>query len=934
MHPQSSHDTTLTIFLGRGRLSHGIRQTLEDFTATGLVRDLVWVDADTFDTSSSPVTHLGIREDGTPEITRQPFNVLVARSGADRLHLGVINVAGAGDSQLGSAELAPLLGAIDSVGSGHATHRTNLIITAVGTPLDGDLPLLRGYTNLVLAPEDSPGPESATVPFHFDRLDNRFTLHCVAGIASIFGLWEGSTTAPVTRLEPASGLTFRLVRAFYRRIDGQEVQARLKSRILDTTDNPLPRLDQPGQEAAAQYTEDPRAFAQGAAEELLAEFNGHLEGRQVEATAQSTRVTTSGSALGEFFGLWLRKMATTPKRFLADLRAESTSLIDDTVQAAVYGGSGSRTHVGGSTGAVLSEDPADPFGGVGQRDYEAQAAGELGQLWQAYQRTALSLLDASPRGIGADGGQVRRPGVVDHGPGGHVQVARRSADVVPGPADSFGGDLPVEVKATVGGGQIAPYDVEGAAEYERRLAGSGQSRHRDLGRVRGDFGQWRKRNSTSFAYFVGRGLVDKQAELRERERRLARQVADLENQQAEVEGSGLLSGVFRWLGWVTFWSAAIFAGLWGIGNLRTDETGVPLWQWVRHLNEAPGGTKAWLFGIWLVLWLIFWIAQVVVETRNEIRFLHRRRDVVSQRDAARANLAATRRAVVRLKVGYRQFLSTSRIIGTLLEQPFGRVRHLRTESTIPVNTMPDSVLFAEAVPDDSVVDQLADRFRRDLYREGWLETYVNDGVAQAARALEEKEHGQIDLSRVLSTQGEGTRGQLARLAEQVASEEFRARDRSDGKWREITRRLRSRTHHDDSEVLTPLQTYRDGRSHTAPTRTRLDQVTDVGSFNGEVATERGRVTGILNLDPQYCTYDHNTNTFDAIGVSEVLVQVGGSADQADLAFRGPRQAPVDTGILDAMPVDEDSVPRPGDVRHAPSTPSTPTRHQLPGMGEF
>ncbi len=934
MSPRHDHDSTLTVFLSRGRLSHGIRQTLEDFTATGLVRDLVWVDADTFQTSSSQVTHLRIREDGIPEIARQPFNVLVAHSGADRLHLGVINAVGPGGSQLGSTELSPLLGAIDALGSGLSTHRTNLVISAVGAPLEGDLPLLRGYTNLLLAPEDSPGPEAAPVPFHFNQLDNRFTLHCVAGIASIFGLWEGSTTAPVTRLEPASGLTFRLVRAFYRRIDGQEVQARLKSRILDTTDNPLPRLLEAGQEDSAQYTENPESFAAGAARELLAEFDRHLTGTREEAVSQRTRVTSAGGAIGEFFRTFCTKLVTTPHRFFADLRAESSALVGDTVQSAVYGGSGSRTHVGGSAGAGDDTDFASAFGTAGQQDYEAHAAAELGPLWQAYEHTALTLLDAHPRVISANGGSARRPQVVENGPGGHVQVARRSSDVIPGPDHNFGGDLPVEVKATVGGGDVAPYDVDGVAAYERLLAGQGhhgQGRHRDIGRVRGDFGQWQKRHSTSFAYFVGRGLVDKRAALRSDEQHYARQVDDLKNQQAKAEGSGIAGAVFRWLGWVAFWSVTLFAALWGIGNLRTDDAGVPLWQWVRHLNDSTGETKAWLFGIWLGLWLLFWISQVICETRNELRFLHRRRDIVSRYEAARKNLAATRRALVRLDVGYRQFLSVSRIVGTLIERPFGKVGHLRVESTIPVNTMPDSVLFAEAAPQDAAVDRLADSFRRDIYREGWLDSYVSAGLKEAAADLTGQEHGHVDVRRVHTTHGEGTGGQLARLATWITGEKFRSRDRSGTQWRDITERLRTEDYLDDADVLTPLQTYRAGRRHTAPQQLPLDEGVAVGSFNGEIATERGRVDGVLDLDPAFCTYDRNTNTFDAIGVSEVLVQVGESATQSDVAFGGPQRERLSADILGNMPVDEDSRPQSPGIE--PMSPPQP-RRQLPGMGEF
>lgn len=925
MQPSHSHDTTLTIFLGRGRLAHGIRQTLEDFTATGLVRDLVWVDADTFASSSSPVTYLRLDDEGNPRISRESFNVLIARSGADRLHLGVVNVVGPDDSFLGSTQLSPLLAAIDSVSTGLSVHRTNLLISAVGAPYQGDLPLLRGYTNLLLAPEDSPGPDAATVPFHFDRLDNRFTLHCVAGLASLFGLWEGSATAPVTRLEPANGLSFRLVRAFYRRIDGQEVQARLKTRILDTTDNPLPLLERPGQNIGVRHPENPEAFAEGAARELLDTFSQRLEGRQAIAVSEKTRQTSSRSALGEFLSTWWKKFVTTPQRFWAGLRAESGSFLDDTVQSTIYGAN-SRTHVGTSLSLPGESTTAEE---AGHPDHGARAAAELGPLWAAYANTAMTLLDASARPITETAGESTRPQAVSGSGDGQIQVAHRAADVIPGPTSHFGGDLPVEVKVAIDGGEIAPYDVLGVADYERTLSDQRHGTHRDIGRVIGDFKQWQQHNSTSFAYFVGRGLLDKKEQLRQRQSDLREEIDRLNNQQVDREGSGIAGRVFRWLGWVTFWSMAAFAGLWLVGTLRTDDLDLPLWQWVRNLNDAPASTLAWTFGLWTGLWLIFWISQVFFEARDEIRFLHRRRDIVSRLQAAEENLQTAAEALLRLDIGYRQFLSTSQMMGALLEQPFGRVRQPKVESTIPVNTMPDSVVFAEAAPAESVVDLLATSFRRELYREGWLNTYVMGSLNSAAADFNQRSNEQINLDTVFSTAGRGTGGQLARLADWVTGEEFSARDRSSGKWRQITDLLRTGHHRDDTELLSSLQVYRAGQRHTASSRAPLAETVTVGSFNGEVTTERGRVHGILDPDPDYCSHDRSVNTFDAIGVSEVLVQVGESADQADVVLGGVEKQRVSDEVFSNMPVSEDARPQ-----HTPVTSTQQPRYQLPGMGEF
>lgn len=923
MNQQLDHDSALTVFVGRGCLSHGIRQTLEDFTATGLTRDLAWVDTDTFSSSSSEITYLCLGEDGTPQITREPFNALVARLNVSGLHLGVINVVGVSDGTISSDELQELLEAIDSVLTGPRIERTNLIISAVEAPLEGDLPTLRGYTNLFLAPEDSPGPESATVPFHFDALDNRFTLHCVAGIASLFGLWEGSRSAPVARLEPGSGGSFRLVRAYYRRIDGQEVQARLKARIFDTTRNPLPRLNRPGQ--SPQYTEDPVAFAQNAAEDLLTEFNRRLEGHRSEVLADKTRYTTSSSAAGEFLRAWGRGMVSTPARFFRELSGETRSFVDDTVQSTLYG-EGSRTHVGGyretTDGELMEQTKRAPR----PETLRLEATRELGWMWTAYANTAMSLLDASPRHI-TDSSEASYPGVVREHAEGEVRVARSSADVIPGPDASFGRDLPVEVKSTVGGGDIAPYDLLGVADYERRLSDQRHGGQRDVGRVIGDFKQWQEENSESFAYFVGRGLVERKTRLEKQRDALDRQIAELENHHAEVEETGAAAGAARWFGWVFMSSLVVFTGLWGWANLRTTLLDEPLWGWAANLNAASASAKGWMFGVWAGLWILCWVLQVVFETRDEIRFRHRRRDVVGELEAARANLREVDRALLRLGVGYRQFLSTSRMIGALLAEPFGRIRHLRVDSTIPVNTMPDSVVFAEATPGSGAVDALADRFRRDLYREGWLDDYVMGGLKEALTLSDA--HHRIAVNEVFSTSGSGTEGALARLATTVTGESFRARDRAKEKWRAITEELRDNSRHNDADILSPLQIYRAGKRETASPRLQLDEVRTVGAFNGEIATEKGRVDGVLDLDPRYCTYHRNSNTFDAIGVSEVLVQVGGPAFQGDVAFRRPERPALSADILRAMPVSEDF-----QSPERPAMLTQQTRPELPGTGEF
>lgn len=926
-------DTILTVFLGRGLMSESIRQTLEDFAATGLIRNLVWIDADSFTDSSSEVTHLYLDRDGFPELQRRPFNELVSRSRTTRLHLGVINVIDDNGGMLRAADLTSLTDIIDSVCSHHQVHRSNVMIGAVAAPLEEDLPILRGYTNLMLAPEDSQSPGTATVTYRHGVTDHRFTLHCVANIASLYGLWEGSTSTPIEQLVPAKGSSFRLVRSFYRRIDGQAVQSRLKEDILNTTENPLPRLDRPGREQTAQYAENPDSFAQKAAQEILDEFRVPLIGEETLAHVQKTKTISNGTAIRQFAGTWAKKMVTTPKRFFAELFAESRTLTGDALQAGIYGSTGSATRVG-NHGEFTARGEEKQRSVVYNEDLKIRYAADLHDLWQAYANTALSLLDAEPRMIahGQDG--FRTPTVVSTRESSRVVVARRTSDVIPGPETNYGDGLPVEVKVAVNVGEVAPYDVEGVAEFERRLSRESDRGQRGMGQVIGEFKRWQERNSKSFAFFVGSGLQGMRRDLKDQEERWKQEIDRLSHKGRSAVGSGIGSRIFRWLGWVTFWSAVAFGAWWAMEHYLS-ESPVEMSLWAATFSATTTAFKWKFFGVWLAIWLVWWIAQCICETRDELRFTHLRRDLITELEAAQKNLTTTQQSQERLQVGYQQFLSVSKSIGVLLERPFGNIDQGRRESPIPMNTMPDSVIFAEAIPDSEAVAQLTRQFRRDLYKQGWLGNCVFGALDDASGMLAAETGNNINARSLFSSTGEGSYGDLAQMSAFLTGDRFRQADRSVDIWENITVKLSQESDTVRSGILDSLQIYRGGEKVDAPYLQPLKELRTVGFFNSEVASENGRVRGVLNLDPDLCVYQPQENELDTIGISEVLLQISDPAEGADIAFARPQRDAFDSTLLDRMPTSEEF--HSGQPVDSPflnqGTPSR-QRHELPGSGEF
>lgn len=928
-----SQDTILTVFLGRGLTAEGIRQTLEDFAETGLVRNLVWIDADSFHESSSEVTHLATNQDGLPELQRRPFNELVSRSRTTKLHIGVINVIDGSEGMLHAEELNPLVGIIDSVCSHHQIHRSNVMIGAVAAPLDEELPILRGYVNLMLAPEDSHSPGTATVTYRHGFSDHRFTLHCVANIASLYGLWEGSTSTPIEQLVPAKGSSFRLVRSFYRRIDGQAVQARLKEKILSTAENPLPRLDIPGKERTAQYAENPDTFAQKAAQEILDEFRTPLIGEEAAAHVEKAKTISGSAVVKQFFSVWIKKMVTTPNRFFAEFSAESKTFAEDALQASIYGNSGSGTRVGDRvTASALSGNKNQTA--VQSEDLKIRYAADLQELWQAYANTAMSLLDAQPRTIAYGENGMRTPSVVHTGQSQRVVVARRSADVIPGPETNYGDGLPVEVKVAVDVEEVPPYDLEGVAEFERRLAKESDRGQRGMGQVIGEFKRWQDQNSKSFAYFVGSGLQNLQREMESQEKRWNQEINRLSQQGKSFDGTGLGSRVFRWLGWVSFWSAAIF-GVWWAAEYYLAETAMDISRWAVSFAATDTAFKWKFFGIWFGIWLICWIAQCIFETRDEIRFTHLRKDLVTELDAAKKNLKISQQAQLRIQVGYQQFLSVSKIMGALLERPFGNIERAHRESPIPINSMPDSVIFAEAIPDSDAVEKLTRQFRRDLYQQGWVSERVMAALNSASDALAAESGNSVNERTLFGSTGEGSYGDLARLSDFVTGEKFRQTDRSVQIWDDITLQLSQESHEVRSGILNSLQIYRGGEKVDAPYQQPLKDLVTVGFFNGEIASEKGRVKGILSLDPSLCMYQPQENESDAIGISEVLLQISEPAEDADISFVRPQQTTFDPTLFDRMPTNEDfRSENPAESPFLDRGNQSHKRPELPGTGEF
>ncbi|WJZ03711.1 hypothetical protein [Corynebacterium freiburgense] len=914
--------SSLTVFVGRGSLAAGIRQTLEDLAALNLVGDYIWVDADTFTSSASMTSCAVTAPDGTTTVQQMPLNEALTRSRAERLMVGVINDVSTPQGTMSSENLAPFIEAIDAVRIGQRAQRANLMIAAVNTPTAGELPILRGYINLMLAPEDSIGPEATPISYVHERLTSKFVLHCATGIASLFGIWEGHSKAPVARMEPGHGETFRLVRTFYRRIDGQEVQQKLKERIFDIKRNPLPILPHSGRKVTAQYTNDHRTMNAECAEELIQEYLPLLKGPRSQGSGELTRLQTNSGAASEYFGRFGKNLLSAPVRWFRNSSDELSNLTSQAIQSSLYG-TDSRVQVG--SGPVLGAE--NPRQIVEQRMNREQVAREYAPLWQSYENMAMTMVDAKPRPFGQSN-LPRYPKAVAQGETEPVYVVPDAQVVIPGPRVRFGNDLPPQLKAMLNMDSIASYDLMEAERYERTLSQQSNIQHRDIGRIIGEFGQWRNTHSDSFAANVSRRLGSTVRDLEAEAQSWKQRAEQLRNQRQEgPKTAALLIGILRWLGYVTFWSWAAFIGMWLAFRGDVNEQGLPVYQWVRAFEMSAASTKSTFLVVWFVLWMVLFFTQIALETRDEIRILNRRRTLVSEIEAAEKNYFTCVEAQERIRTGYHQFVAISHQLGAVMEQPFGTVRQYRVEGVIPVNDMPASVVLAEANPDEAVIENVARRFRENLYHQGWMQSHVQEARGAATAQLEQQEGIPIRTENMHALTGRGTGTALDRMAHLMSSPQYNFVDRSTDEWNAITKQLKDVVRIERGDILQPVQISRGGEKTQVPKLQQLSSSVHQGSFNAEFITEAGRVHGVETVDRFFL--QEGGSELDAIGVSEVLVQIGRPARAGDIRVITPQRIKVEPQNAPVPPTSDDDWAIPQDYQ----MPRV-NKQDMPGEGEF
>ncbi|MBI8989502.1 hypothetical protein [Corynebacterium meridianum] len=904
----------LTVLISRGTFANGVRQTLEDFALLGLVKDIVWIDIDTFEDQHSTVTSMGVDE--TPFLERETLQHALQRFHPDKISFGCVNVVDEEDGTVNRRMFRRMTDPFFNAGLDEGITRTNLMITRVGGRTGDDLPVFEDCVNLLLAPEDSLGPNNNAVTFDVDSPSEDFMLYCAAGVTSVFGVWCGIEGNPTHGFPHSRDGNFHLVRSYYRRIDAQAVQQQLKFGILDTETNPRPVSTVGGRLVYGDYAPDKEKFTRNATDEFMHHYRDQLRGPRFNPKVEDTQRITIGKAIGTFMKTFAVNFISHSGRVFSTLTEEGKRSAELKLQEKLYGMTGSRVQVGGDPRGpgTVSRGSGPRAGAV--RDEEL--ARELRGMWRTYVNMSLTMIDGKPRSIGQDPRPrlpvaVQVPSAPDE-----ARVARSANDVVPGPGCHFGRDLPHHLLNRINMSSVAPYDIAGAERFQKSLGDPTIGQSRNIPKIINSFHTWRDEHADSFANLVGRSILETGTDLRrehaERERRLAELRA---RRRTDVEHSKFAS-TMRWLGWVTILSLIGFLLTWWGGNqiFGGDDTQFePLW--ITALNSASGSTLSWYFGGWFVLWLLFFSLQIAALTGEQIRLLNRRDQYLSDLRAAEKNLEACELGLRRCEVAYNQFLAVSDMVGSVVQYPFGTVRAAAVDTVCPATQLPDSVLLAEARPDESVIQDVAQRYRVGIYQTGWLDECFQKAEQRVVAEIDERE-GRIDndvnTDALLAQPGRGSGSLLDVVSRRMSDPSFFGVDRSHGRWERISTALQTDSRR--QQLLRPLATT-DGKVLGEDRLVDFPAVKDSGRFNGTFITHQGRVANFHGVASG--TIVSGTSPLDCLGSSQVLVQLSGSGNRSFLVLRETGEQEEPGRGLTEMDFGPDFSARPGDAGFGPGS---------------
>ena len=696
---------TFTLFLAPDGSADGVLKTLVDLSAAGLVDPFLWVTDSSI--PSSPKAHevsaVSVRDGRTQWTTVQ--GTLVDEAYA-RVRLCVV-VPLSGGSAAVTAEDEQYLAQLLRFNSVAAP--VTLVRALVGRPGDRttSTQLCRnGWHNILVAPEEARGPGKPLFLLTPSADIVEIGRDAAPVIAGIIGLWSGIDRIPFDDNLAPDGV--RVGRAFYCRIDADQVEQELRRRVLSTVLLPRPS----NQVVQALYFADIAAACRTMADRWWRAHRSSLVGPRRQPIPPAP-VEFGRSALSRLFftSFWAR-LSNVPHDVVRSMTGRVASRNARALHdVGVDAGEACAVIVGGldGTGSLTGwRDLVAAARALGTHFDDATGRHtpmpDLHQMWDDFACGAMTLVDAG-----------------HHGPfqaisvGPHPGVARSTAEVVPPPGDAFT-EVPGQLRSEVGD-HVPAGDMLGADTLSRRLEQAAQDQVDAATTARSlhALAAWRTAHRYTYSAQVAQSLAGALLGTVAEIRHYLLELRDLaEEESAPSAPSRSRSDVWlsRLLGMLAV-AGLVSAPFLTIRGITTGRQAIVL-------AAAP-----------LLLLLAASITSFVRDQRWTFRELHRRQQRVSRLEVLPTNLQRAIYDVRRLGEAYEQYLMWNAVVGAVLQNPFGPPCPAEAARARPTCRLPRTTRVAHARIDDWIMLDAVSVLRRDLFSTSWLDTLWHEHLHEA-----------------------------------------------------------------------------------------------------------------------------------------------------------------------------------------------------------
>lgn len=856
--------TTLTVFLAPDGPACGVLDVLTDLSAAGLVREFLWVvDADvgTDTTRLGDVAAIAVA-DGVSVPTS--LGTVLAERDHDRRRLCVI-VPVADGSVVTDAVEQRMHEVVALTGARVPTALIRVVVARPGDHTAREVLRRDGWHNVLVAPEAARGPGSPSQLLPRDAHPVELGRLAAPAVAGLVGLWTGLDASPLDTAQAPDGV--RAARAFYCRVDADEVDAELRRQVLSTR-APLP---EPGDHLGqAVYLPDPGGTCREMAGLWWKRHEPSLVGTRQVAQDVPVEQTTGWALLKEFIAFLWKTLRGVPYDLAEGTKIVAATFFARQVHHLVLGA--------GDSGLSVVVGGVDRDGRPVAVDWQAlgRASGELDRrladteltaseperpdlrrMWSEFADVAMTLTDAGQR-------TFTPPQV-----GPNRGVVRATTDVAPPPRADFmvSGRLHNDV-----GERVVVGDVLGAAVLRGRLQQfrTDPVRAEDASHTLNELAAWEGAHQHAYTVQAGHRLAAKLYEVVGELTGYLEWLRRMSGEVAPQPGGGRSR---RWLMWLL--TLLMVAGLATGTVLVVRETVSVLTGLIIAL--AP-----------MVLWLLFVILVLWKEFREIFRDRYRRRKLLSEEQVVRANL---RQAVIdagRLAGAYEQYLVWCRVVGAVLDAPFGPPAPTAQARPDITSGLPRTTRLARAQVDQAATGEAAEVLRRDVFSVGWLGRQWAVHLSGAGRQIRSPRLT-AQPAALLDLRGGVADAPLTKWADVLARSGTTAAA-GEAQWEQVRASLRSpRGRRLEGDLLQSVRAIGPGPQRTVRVGEFLSSVDEAQpgpdeEFAAEHFTANGRAERRNRIDVHWPAEER-------IGLSRVvvLVQLSEACDPEDfvLATRGP-----------------------------------------------